>query len=141
MSHRIGSLLFCIVAVVCHAQVQKPGVKQAPAPVTPAQSGKQMFQAYCASCHGATGKGDGPAATAFKSPPTDLTSLSKNNAGKFPADHVSRILRGQATITAHGNRDMPVWGRVFWHMSEGHESEVHQRVANLTHYIESLQSK
>ena len=141
MSHRIGSVLFCLVAVLCYAQEQKPEVKQAPAPVTSAQSGKQMFQAYCASCHGATGKGDGPAAAAFKSPPTDLTALSKNNGGKFPADRVLSILRGQATVSAHGNRDMPVWGAVFWHMSEGHESEVQQRIANLNRYIESLQAK
>jgi hypothetical protein len=36
---------------------------------------------------------------------------------------------------------MPVWGPVLWRMSQGHESEVQQRIANLTHYIESLQSK
>jgi mono/diheme cytochrome c family protein len=141
MSYRIGSFLFCIVAVVCHAQAQKPEVKQAPAPVTSAQSGKQMFQAYCASCHGATGKGDGPAAAAFKSPPTDLTALSKNNGGKFPADRVLSILRGQGTVSAHGNRDMPVWGPVFWRISQGHESEVQQRITNLNRYIESLQAK
>jgi len=110
MSHRISTLLFCIVAVVCHAQDQKSQVKQAPAPVTSAQSGNQMFQAYCASCHGTTGKGDGPAAAALKSPPGDLSTLSKNNGGKFPADRVLSILRGQATVTAHGNREMPVWG-------------------------------
>jgi len=37
--------------------------------------------------------------------------------------------------------DMPVWGPVFWHMSQGHESEMQQRIANLTRYIESLQAK
>jgi hypothetical protein len=51
------------------------------------------------------------------------------------------ILRGQATVTAHGNRDMPVWGPVFWHISQGHESEVQQRIVNLTRYIETLQAK
>jgi mono/diheme cytochrome c family protein len=141
MSVRIVSLVLCIAAAACYAQGQKPEVKHAPAPVTSAQSGKQMFQAYCASCHGETGKGDGPAAAALKSPPADLTMLSKKNGGQFPADRVSSILGGQATVTAHGNRDMPVWGPVFWHMSQGHESEVHQRVANLTHYVESLQAK
>lgn len=100
-----------------------------------------MFEAYCASCHGTSGKGDGPAVGALKSAPADLTVLSKKNGGKFPADRVTSILRGQATVTAHGNRDMPVWGPVFWHMSQGHEAEVHQRVANLTRYIESLQAK
>jgi len=141
MSVRIVSLVVCIAAAVCYAQEQKPEVKQAPAPVTSAQSGKQMFEAYCASCHGASGRGDGPAASALNPPPSDLTALSKNNGGKFPSDRVLSILRGQGTVTAHGNREMPVWGKVFWSMSQGHETEVNQRITNLTHYIESLQSK
>ena len=141
MSYRIGGLLFYIVAVFSYAQDQKPEVKQAPPPVTSAQSGKQMFHAYCASCHGAGGKGDGPAAPALKSQPTDLTALSRNNGGKFPADRLLSILRGQATVSAHGSREMPVWGPVFWHMSEGHETEVQQRITNLSRYIESQQAK
>ena len=141
MSLRVVSVVLCIAAAVCYAQEQQPEVKHAPAPVTSAQSGKQMFQAYCASCHGATGKGDGPAAPALNPPPGDLTALSKKNGGQFPADRVLSILRGQETVTAHGNRDMPVWGKVFWSMSQGHESEVNQRITNLTHYVESLQSK
>jgi hypothetical protein len=36
---------------------------------------------------------------------------------------------------------MPIWGRLFWSMSKGHEGEVQQRVANLNKYIESLQKK
>lgn len=141
MSLRIAAVLLSIAAVLCYAEDQKPEVKHVSAPSTSAASGKQMFEAYCASCHGVSGKGDGPAAGALKSPPANLTVLSKNNGGKFPANRVTSILHGQATVTAHGNRDMPVWGPVFWHMSQGHEAEVHQRVANLTHYIESLQTK
>jgi mono/diheme cytochrome c family protein len=141
MSFRMVGLLFCVAAAAGSAQDQKPEVKHGPAPVASAASGKEMFQAYCASCHGPNGKGDGPAAAALKSSPADLTALRKHNGGKFPADRVLSILRGQATVTAHGNRDMPVWGPVFWHMSQGHESEVQQRIANLTHYLESLQSR
>jgi len=138
---RIAAVLLGIAVVLCYAEDQKPEVKHVSTPSTSAASGKQMFEAYCASCHGVSAKGDGPAAGALKSPPANLTVLSKNNGGKFPANRVTSILRGQATVTAHGNRDMPVWGPVFWHMSQGHEAEVHQRVANLTHYIESLQAK
>lgn len=141
MSLRIAAILICVAVVAVYAEDQKTAVKHVPAPQTSAASGKQMFEAYCASCHGTSGKGDGPAAGALKSAPADLTTLSKKNGGKFPADRVTSILRGQATVTAHGNRDMPVWGPVFWHMSQGHEAEVHQRVANLTRYVESLQAK
>jgi mono/diheme cytochrome c family protein len=130
-----------LVAIPFYSQESQPQVKHVPAPMTSPASGKQMFKAYCAPCHGEDAKGNGPAAAALKTPPTDLTQLSKNNGGKFPADQVMSILRGQATVTAHGNQDMPVWGPLFWHMSQGHEAQVQQRITNLTHYIESLQAK
>jgi mono/diheme cytochrome c family protein len=141
MSFRVTGVLIFVVAMVGYAATQQSELKHAAAPETSAASGKQMFEAYCASCHGAGAKGDGPAAAALKSSPADLTALSKKSGGKFPANRVMSILRGQATVTAHGNRDMPVWGPVFWHMSQGHESEMQQRIANLSHYIESLQQK
>jgi len=34
-----------------------------------------------------------------------------------------------------------MWGPLFWILSNRHESEVQQRVANLTQYIETLQAK
>jgi mono/diheme cytochrome c family protein len=141
--HRIVGALIVTLGVLnfCSAQEKKAEVKRVPAPAISAASGKEMFKFYCAPCHGANAKGDGPAASALKSQPADLTALTKENGGKFPADRVASILRGQATVTAHGNKDMPVWGPVFWRMSQGHESQVQQRVANLTHYIESLQAK
>ena len=140
--YRVAAFLssFFLIAILVYAQ-SKPEVKHMPAPLTSASSGKEMYKSYCASCHGENGKGDGPAAPALKVKPADLTLLSKTNNDKFPSDRVASILRGQATVTAHGNRDMPVWGPVFWHMSQGHESEVQQRIVNLTHYIESVQQK
>ena len=140
--HRIiGLLLLCLAAVWSLSAQTKPEVKHTSAPHVNPASGKEMFKSYCAPCHGMDAKGDGPAAPALKSAPADLTALSKKNGGKFPADHVMSLLRGQATVTAHGNHDMPVWGPVFWQMSQGHEAEVQQRVTNLTHYIEALQAK
>jgi mono/diheme cytochrome c family protein len=116
-------------------------IKHVPIASTSPVSGKDMFTAYCAVCHGADGKGTGPAASALKTPPTDLTSLSKNNGGKFPSLKVSSTIRGEGGFPAHGNKEMPVWGALFWNLSGGHESEVQQRVANLTKYVESLQTK
>jgi mono/diheme cytochrome c family protein len=100
-----------------------------------------MYIAYCASCHGKEAKGDGPAASALKSAPTDLTTLAKQNNGKFPILHVSEIISGEHMSAAHGSREMPVWGDVFMAM-HGHDSRwVQLRVTNLAHYIESLQVK
>jgi mono/diheme cytochrome c family protein len=129
------------MVMLAGAQEPKKEVKHVPPQPTSAASGQEMFVAYCAVCHGKDAKGGGPAAASLKSTPPDLTSLAKNNNGKYPALKVMSVLRGEANVGAHGNREMPVWGPVFWHMSQGHESEMQQRIANLSRYIESLQAK
>ena len=141
--HRVVGMALLTLYAFCvsHSQETSSQVKHAPAAHTSAASGKDMFNSYCASCHGTDARGNGPASAALKSPPADLTALAKKNGGKFPTERVMSILMGQATVTAHGNQDMPVWGPVFWRMSQGHPAEVQQRVTNLTRYVESLQTK
>jgi mono/diheme cytochrome c family protein len=119
----------------------KKEIKHVPIKATSAASGTEMYKTYCAVCHGTDGKGNGPAAEALKVPPTDLTVLSQKNGGKYPAMRVAAIIRGEETLAAHGTKEMPIWGHLFWSMSGGHEAEVQQRVANLNKYIESLQKK
>ncbi len=94
-------------------------VKKGPPPVTSPASGVEMYTAYCAACHGANGKGDGPAASAMKLPPTDLTQLTAKNNGKFPTQEVYTSIKGDTAmpVAAHGTKDMPVWGTVFNSMS------------------------
>ncbi len=99
-----------------------------------------MYKSYCAACHGTDGRGNGPAAEALKVPPTNLTKIAARNGGKYPSLRVSAIIRGEETLPAHGSKDMPIWGNLFWSMSGGHEAEVQQRVTNLNKYIESLQA-
>lgn len=123
------------------APSQSPVVKHVPITNTPSNSGKDMYNNYCAVCHGKDGKGAGPAASAMKTPPTDLTALAKNGGGKYPASHVAAVIRGQATTTAHGSKDMPVWGPLFSSISQGHEGQVQQRITNLVNYVETLQAK
>ncbi|MFZ0419130.1 MAG: cytochrome c [Candidatus Sulfotelmatobacter sp.] len=135
-------LLSCAVAAQDNTPDQsKTVIQHVPITSTSPVSGKEMYTAYCAVCHGTDGKGGGPAASALKTPPTDLTLLSKSNGGKYPALKVTSAIRGTADLPAHGSKDMPVWGELFWSMSRGHEGQVQQRVANLTHYIETLQAK
>jgi len=128
-------------AWVSAGQEAKSGVKHEMAAPTSPSSGKEMFMSYCASCHGKNAKGDGPAARALSQAPADLTTLAKRNAGKYPSDKVTSVLRGQSPLMAHGDQEMPVWGPVFWKMSQGHEELVQLRIANLNQYIESLQEK
>lgn len=116
-------------------------VKHVPITNTASNSGKEMFNSYCAVCHGKDGKGSGPAASAMKTAPADLTALAKQNGGKYPASHVAAVLRGQAITPSHGSQDMPIWGRLFSSISQGHEGQVQQRITNLVTYIEGLQAK
>jgi mono/diheme cytochrome c family protein len=142
MSTRIVLLLvvFWLFLFVL-AKAQQKEIKNVPAEPTSPASGEEMYKAYCAVCHGMDGKGVGPAAEALKVPAPNLTTLAQNNAGKYPSDRVSRAIQGDLNLPAHGSKEMPVWGYVFWRMSQGHQSEVQLRVSNLNQYIESLQVK
>ena len=136
------SIVVMIFAVAALAQNQaKPVIKNVPVQNTSPTSGSEMYKTYCAVCHGQDGKGNGPAAPALKTPPTDLTQLTKNDGGKFPEMKVVSTIRGQSNLPAHGTQEMPVWGQLFWRMSHGHEGEVQQRTANLTKYVEGMQAK
>jgi len=141
---RITEVLMIVAAFTLASGAQEQPektIQHVPMKRTSPASGKEMFTNYCAVCHGAEGKGNGPAADALKTPPADLTQLSKNNGGKYPALKVASAVRGDAAVTAHGNKEMPVWGRLFESVSEGHQTEVDQRVANLVSYIKTLQSQ
>jgi len=118
-----------------------PEVRHVPITDVPSNSGKEMFKSYCAVCHGTDGKGNGPATPALKVAPTDLTLLAQKNGGKYPSAHVASVIRGQAKVPSHGTEDMPIWGPLFSSISQGHESQVQQRTANLVAYIETLQAK
>ncbi len=141
---RVLQMLMVVAAFALTAGAQEQPAKtiqHVPMRKTSPVSGKEMYVNYCAVCHGSEGKGNGPAADALKTPPTDLTALSKNNGGTFPALKVGSAIRGDAQVAAHGSKDMPVWGKLFRTISGGHEGEVDQRVANLVNYIKTLQSK
>jgi mono/diheme cytochrome c family protein len=120
---------------------QQKEIRHVPVEATSPSSGPEMYIAYCAVCHGIDAKGKGPAAEALKVPPADLTMLAKKNGGKYPSDHVTNAIRGDLRLSAHGSKEMPVWGELFWGMSEGHSSEVQLRVTNLNKFIGSLQAK
>ena len=104
-------------------------------------SGPEMYKTWCASCHGLDGKGNGPVAGALKRAPTNLTQLSKKNAGKFPTDRVREYVdgRGKANL-AHGTREMPVWGEALASI-DASAVGISFRVNTLTSYLETLQEK
>ena len=100
--------------------------------------GQALFRQYCASCHGTDGKGGGPSATALKEPPPDLTLLARD--GKFDEDRVRTAIDGTQAASAHGSREMPVWGKVFAKAGERRGAGWAQTdIWTLVAYVESIQ--
>lgn len=134
-------MMVSALAVAQQPAQSAPTVRHVPITNSPSNNGKVMYDSYCAVCHGKEAKGNGPAASAMKTVPSDLTSLAKSNGGKYPASHVAAVIRGQAATPSHGSQDMPIWGPLFSSISQGHEGQVQQRITNLVTYIEGLQAK
>jgi len=133
------AILFLCGSALLSAQGNPKINKVGAVPTSPA-SGQEMFRAYCASCHGVEGAGDGPAAPALKMPPTDLTSLSRKNGGTFPAMRVRNSIKDGAP-PEHGSKEMPVWGPILSSVSGDNSGVVDQRVSNLVKYLQSIQVK
>jgi len=109
--------------------------------VIDSMAGPDLFQFYCAPCHGRDGRGGGPVAAVLKTPPADLTKIAERRAGTFPrADIVGFVSEGPALIPAHGTIDMPVWGPIFRGLDRS-DALVKVRIANVVTYIESIQVK
>lgn len=103
--------------------------------------GKDLYLAYCASCHGTSGKGDGPVAAVLKGPLADLRTIAKRSKGKFPlADIETAILTGKGARGGHGSEEMPVWGPVFRKVENDQDVGL-VRVRRLAEYVASLQVK
>ena len=129
-----------IVLALCAALAAQEIKKASIQPTSPG-SGQGMFREYCAVCHGAEGRGDGPAANALKKRPADLTQLARKNNGKFPEVHVMNFITGEEAIAAHGTRDMPMWGELFRTLSPSDQAVPKIRVNVLAEYIKSIQAR
>jgi mono/diheme cytochrome c family protein len=118
----------------------KPTVKREAVQRIESVDGKQLFQDYCAVCHGADARGNGPAAVALKTPPPDLTTIAKRH-GKFSAKDVEEQITGTGRMAgAHGTREMPMWGPAF-RAAHSNPDVAKLAVANLVKYLESIQAK
>lgn len=84
-----------------------------------AMSGAELYARFCASCHGVTGRGDGPVANSFKVEVPDLTLIARRAQGLYPRDRIEKIIDGRYIVGAHGTRTMPVWGEDFSRLEIG----------------------
>jgi mono/diheme cytochrome c family protein len=142
MNFRIAALVIASTGIGASYGQGLTTIKKVPVIQTSPISGAEMFNAYCAVCHGQDGKGAGPAADALKVSPTDLTRLASRNNGKFPDQRVSLVIStGPAETLAQGSKEMPAWGELFKHMGSSDAGVARIRVMNLTDYVRSIQAK
>jgi Cytochrome C oxidase, cbb3-type, subunit III len=78
-----------------------------------ADTGRNFYRQYCASCHGQEGRGNGPVSRYLTVKVPDLTLLKQTHHGIYPLDQVMSVIDGRRIVRAHGNREMPVWGEIF----------------------------
>jgi mono/diheme cytochrome c family protein len=131
-------LSFALLVITQIVMAQTKVIKDVDVRPTLAYKGVDLFREYCAVCHGSDGRGAGPAAEALKTQPTDLTQLSKKNQGKFPDARVQDVILGDQIVTAHGTKEMPLWGELLRSISIN-ESVKDTRITNLVLYVQSIQ--
>ena len=116
------------------------------------ETGKEIFESKCATCHGLSGKGDGPQSLIIPKKPANLTILAKKNGGVFPTKLVYKIIDGRQEVAAHGPRTMPVWGMFFQvdvpevppedtGTLNFREAAVHNKIKALIDYLITLQEQ
>jgi mono/diheme cytochrome c family protein len=108
-----------------------------------------LFQLYCASCHGADARGNGPVAADLKTMPPSLREIAKRRGGKFDAREIAAFIDGRNMPRAHGTPEMPVWGRLFGYAAQAEgtlssdqialEKETQARIALLVNYLANIQ--
>jgi len=146
MRVRAAGILVAGVAVACVVAATQDGKRvqareQEDQPLIASIRGENLFRAYCASCHGEDGKGNGPMSAWMKVPPSDLTRIAARNGGKFPLERVDRIISGEEALpSGHGTRAMPVWGPVFSQVSRDQDLG-RVRIDNLARYLRDIQGK
>jgi mono/diheme cytochrome c family protein len=139
---RVCVLLFAVGACALTAAAQTTGPPPHPPLAIRSLTGGDLFEFYCATCHGHDGRGNGPVVAALKAPPPDLTQISRRHGGTFPRDRVERFVTndGGVLAPAHGTSAMPVWGPIFRSLDPT-DLMVKVRIANVVAHVESIQAK
>ena len=105
-------------------------------------AGRRDFRRLCQSCHGRSGRGDGPVAMSLRMAPADLTRIAERRGGDFPRAEIAEWIEGRSTPASHGSREMPIWGEQLseeFQRYETAEDLVGARMDTLVIYLETLQ--
>jgi cbb3-type cytochrome c oxidase subunit III len=106
------ALLALIGVLATSAVAPRVLAQRGGAPSTPPSRGKQVYDAHCVECHGAAGKGDGPAAHLMIPRPRDFTlgryKIRSTESGSVPSDDdLLRTVRQGLYATS-----MPAWQKL-----------------------------
>ncbi len=106
------------------------------------EGGRALYTTYCASCHGTSGRGDGPVAAQLVTKPANLAEFAVHNGGVFPAERLHRIIDGQEmNARAHGSMEMPVWGDAFRRREGLSEEAASARIDAIIQYLRVIQER
>ncbi len=114
-----------------------------PAMAQNVETGAELYQHYCATCHGIDATGHGPMAGVLVIQPTDLTQLASGD-GVFPTARVVARIDGRDPLVSHGS-PMPVYGPYFdgqdttMKTPDGQPILTSQPIVDLVAYLETLQ--
>ncbi|NVO54533.1 cytochrome c [Rhodobacteraceae bacterium B1Z28] len=107
------------------------------------ETGAELYQHYCATCHGIEATGHGPMAGVLIIQPTNLKTLAGGD-GVFPTARVVARIDGRDPLVSHGS-PMPVYGPYFEGQDtaiktpEGQPILTSQPIVDLVAYLETLQ--
>lgn len=113
------------------------------APESQATTGTADYARFCASCHGPSGKGDGPLAAGLAPRPADLTTLSARAGGTFPRLQVMGRINGYTMGRSDSHMpqfgDLLEGGTVMYDAGDGHPAATPARLVGLVEHVEGLQ--
>jgi len=111
----------------------------------PEVQGRALYQEFCVSCHGESGRGDGPAAPGLDRKVPDLTLISARNGGTYPLADVLSTIDGYSRAR-EDNLTMPEFGvmmedgpLVMVDTGDGIPTPTPERLLALAEYLRTLQ--
>jgi mono/diheme cytochrome c family protein len=129
------------VLLIACATILRAAVGLAAGAAEDATEGRVLYTRYCGACHGVAADGNGPIASVLRRPPTDLRHLGARY-GTLASDEIARFIDGRNAVTAHGPREMPVWGERFAAPepeATGRAPAIDARIRRVVNYLRTIQ--